>query len=74
MTNISNMYLTECWRLETRSRLFYDFIKVTVQQDLAIFNGLHIPFLVVLYLPFQENETLESLHIWLLSDWGWLLN
>ena len=26
MTNISNMFLDECWRLETSSRLFYDFI------------------------------------------------
>ena len=36
MTNISNMLLAECWRLETSSRLFYDFIKMTIQQDLAI--------------------------------------
>ena len=27
MTNISNMSLGECWRLETSSRFFYDFIK-----------------------------------------------
>ena len=27
MTNISNMFLAECWRLETSSRLFYYFIK-----------------------------------------------
>ena len=39
MTNIFNMFLAECWRLETSSRLFYDFIKMTIQQDLAIFNG-----------------------------------
>ena len=26
MTSISNMFLDECWRLETSSRLFYDFI------------------------------------------------
>ena len=36
MTNISNMFLTECWRLETSSSLFYDFIKKTMQQDLDI--------------------------------------
>ena len=74
MTNISNMFLAECWRLETSSRLFYDFIKMTIQQDLAIFNGWHIPFLIVFYSPFQQNETLESRHIWLLSNWGRLLN
>ena len=59
MTNISNMFLAECWRVETSSRLFYDFIKIKIQQDLAIFNGWHIPFLIVLYSPFQKNETLE---------------
>ena len=67
MTNISNMFLAECWRLETSSRLFYDFIKMTIQQDLVIFNGWHIPFLIVFYSPFQKNETLESWHIWLLK-------
>ena len=25
MTDISNMFLAECWRMETSSRLFYDF-------------------------------------------------
>ena len=74
MTNISNMFLAECWRLETSSRLFYDFIKMTIQQDLAIFNGWHIPILIVLYSSFQKNETLKSWHIWLLSNWGRLLN
>ena len=74
MTDISNMFLTECWRLETSFRLFYDFIKITIQQDLAIFNGWHIPFLIVLYSPLQKHETLESWHIWLLSNWGGLLN
>ena len=63
MTNISNMFLTECWRLETSSRLFYDFIKKTIQQDLAIINGSHIPFLIVLYSPFQKNGTPESWQI-----------
>ena len=74
MTDISNMFLTECCRLETSFRLFYDFIKITIQQDLAIFNGWHIPFLIVLYSPLQKHETLESWHIWLLSNWGGLLN
>ena len=30
MTNISNMFLDECWRLEISSRLFYYFIKMTI--------------------------------------------
>ena len=74
MTNISNMFFAECWRLETSARLFYDFIKMAIQQDLAIFNGWHIPFLIVLYSPFQKSEMLESWHIWLLSNWDRLLN
>ena len=60
MTNISNMFLTESWRLETSSRLFYVFVKMAIQQDLAIFNGRHRPFLIILYSPFQKIETLES--------------
>ena len=74
MTNISNMFLAECWRLGTSTKLFYDFIKMKIQQDMAIFNGWHIPFLIVLYSPFQKRETLESCHVWLLSNWGGLLN
>ena len=48
--------------------------KITIQQDLAIFNAQHIPILIALYLPCQKNETLESSLIWLLSNWGRLLN
>ena len=73
MKNLSNMFLTECWRLDTSSRLFCDFIRKTIQQDLGIFNGWHIPFLIVLYSLFQNNETLESWYIWLLSNCGRLL-
>ena len=74
MKNISKMFLAECWRVETSSRLFYDFIKIKIQQDLAIFNGWHIPFLIALYSTLQKNETLESWHIWLLSYWGRLIS
>ena len=55
MTDISNIFLAECWRLETSSRLFHDFIKMTIQHDLAIFNGWSLPFLIVLYSPFQKH-------------------
>ena len=47
---------------------------MTIQQNLAVFSGSHIPFIIVLYSPFQKNETLEYWHIWLLSNWGRLLN
>ena len=71
--NIFSMFLAECWRLETSSMPFYDFIKVTIQQDLAIFNSWHMPFLIVLYSPFQKMKY-WNLDIWLLSNWGRLLN
>ena len=66
MTNISNMFLAECWRLETSSRLFYDFIKMSIQQDLAIFNGWHIPFLIVLYSSFQK---MKHWNLGIFGDW-----
>ena len=49
-------------------------LNLKIQQDLAIFNGWHIPFLIVLYSALQKNETLESWHIWLLSYWSRLIN
>ena len=35
MTNISNMFLAQCRGLETSFRLFYNFIKMPIQRDLA---------------------------------------
>ena len=51
----SNMFLTQCWGLETSSTPFYDFMKMTIQQDLVIFNSRHLPFLIVPYPPFQKK-------------------
>ena len=39
ITIISNMFLAQCWRLETSFRPFYDFNETTIKWDLAIFNG-----------------------------------
>ena len=74
VANISNIFLAECWRLEFNSRLFSDLVKITIQRDLAIFNRWNLQFLNVPYSPFQKNETLESWHNWLLSNWDRLLN
>ena len=60
MTNISNMFLAQCWRLETSSRSFCDFIKITSKKYLVIFNSEHLLFLIVPYSPFLKNETLQS--------------
>ena len=38
MTNISNLFLPQLWRLETSSRPFYNFDKIAVQCDLLIFD------------------------------------
>ena len=69
MRNISYLFLAECWRLETNSRLFYFFIKLKIKQDLTIFNGWHLPFLIVPYSPFQKDDTLESWHnlLWVIE-------
>ena len=34
---------------------FMILLKMTLQPDLAIFNGWHMPFLIVLYSPFQKK-------------------
>ena len=60
ITNIYYMFLAQWWRLETSFRLFYDFIKMTILRDLALFNSWHLPYLNVPNTPFQNNERLES--------------
>ena len=74
MTSISNMFLAQYWRLETSSRLFHDFTKITISRDLAIFSSLQLPFSIFPYSPFQKNEIVESWHHWLLSNQSLLLN
>ena len=73
MTNISNMFLAQCWRLETSSRPFHNFIKTTIKQDPTIFHSWHLPFSIVPYLPIQKKP-LESWHNWSLSNRSRLLN
>ena len=74
MTNISNMFLTESgdWKLVPGSFMILFYNGNTARS--GHFNARHIPFLIVLYSPFRKNETLASWHIWLLSNWGRLLN
>ena len=74
LTNISNVFLVQCWRLETSSRPFYDFNEITLQRYLSIFSSWYLPFLILSYSPFQKNETLETWHKRLLSNWNRLLN
>ena len=74
ITNISNMFLDQCWRLETSSRAFHDFSYMTIHQDLSTLSIWYLPFLILPYSPFQKHETLETWHNWLLSNWSRLLN
>ena len=53
-TDISNKFLAQCWRAETSSRPFYDFIKTTIYRDLPILNSGHVPFIIFPYSPFQK--------------------
>ena len=74
MANISNMFSAQYWRLDTKSRPFYDYIKTEIQRDLVIFNWWRLPFLIVPFSSFQKGEALESWRNWLLSIWSRLLN
>ena len=60
MTNISNMFLSQYWRLETSSRPCYDFIEMTNIVRSGHFHSWLLPFLNAPYSPFHKNETLES--------------
>ena len=66
--------MAQCWWPETSFRPFYDFNEIPIQQDLTIFSSWYLPFLNLPYLPFQKNETLETWHNRLLSNWSRLFN
>ena len=53
MTNISNVLLLSDGDFGQSLK------KMKTKQDLATFDIRHLPFLIVPYLPFQKNETLE---------------
>ena len=73
VANISNVFLAECWRLETSCRLFHDFIKMTIQENLTIFGGWHLPFLNgpdSLFFKKKKRKHWNLDIIWLFSNWG----
>ena len=64
-TNISNMFLAQCWRLKTSSRSFYDFIEMTIQLNLTTFNSWYLmtPRLLQVYqviLPYAAWKQLKK--------------
>ena len=56
ITNISDMFLTQCWIMENSSKPFYDFNKMKIQRDLSNFSSSYLPFLIHPYLPFQKRK------------------
>ena len=58
MTNTSNMFLAQCWRLQ---RPFYDFIKMTICSKIWAFLIVDIHhFNCFLFTFSKKNKTLES--------------
>ena len=56
MVNIFNIFLAQGWRLEISHRVFHDFIEITIQQDLAVFDSTQLSFVIVIYSSFQKKE------------------
>ena len=56
LTNISNFFLAQFWKLETISRLFYDFDEIAIWYDLLIFTGSRLLFLIALVHTFRKME------------------
>ena len=66
MTSISKHAFGLMLETETSSRPFFDILPKTLQQDIAIFNSGHLPFLIVPYTPFQKKKhwNLEIIVYW----------
>ena len=75
MTNISNMFLAQNWRLKTSSSHFHDFIKLTIKRDLTILNSGHVQILIVSYSPlFQIKKKQKKKKHWNVNTTGyWLI-
>ena len=56
MANISNMFMSQCCRLETSSTPFYNFIKMKISSYLASFNNWHLPFLIFHYSSLKKKR------------------
>ena len=54
MTNISNKFSVQCWRMEASSGPFYDFIKMSIKWYMVIFNSWRLSFLNVPYSTFKK--------------------
>ena len=76
MTNISNLFLALTWWLETSSRSFCDFDKITKSCDLVIFSTWLL-FLEFLIAQFQKSKKPQTRHNWFMMNcgklkWAWI--
>ena len=69
------------WRLETSSKLFYDFSKTTEQQNLFIFSTWYYIDSSIIFSTWYRLNTLSqsrgklwAFDSWLLSNWSKLVN
>ena len=69
MTKISNMFLAQYWRLETGFRTFYDFIKITISQNLVIFifHIYHFWMAHIHLLKKMKHWNLEIIGYWVIG-------
>ena len=70
ITNLSIMFLVQCWRLETSSRPFHDFNEMAIICQflvvdiniILLFTIVNLPFLILSYLPFQKKKKKRKKH------------
>ena len=66
MANIFNMFLAQCWRLETALYPFMILLKLAISRDLAIVNNLHLSFLNVLFKKMKHGN-LDIIDYWVIG-------
>ena len=74
MTNISNMFLTPCWRLETSCRPFYGFIKTTNSEiwPFSIVEIYHFWLFLIQIFKKMEHWNLNIIGYWVIGAGCWI--
>ena len=74
MTNVSNIFLAKCWRLEISSRLFYNFIRINYNEELFfihLFKKMkqwNLFFFVIFISFFTNCVAISKLNIYLIKS------
>ena len=66
LKTISNMFLAQCWRLETSPRPFYNFIKMAIYRDLTIFNGWRLSCPLFIFSKQVKHWNLNIIGYWVI--------